>query len=324
MMRIDTMRPTSCAPSSRLGIAHPIALAACVALALAAAPPTPQGAPLVMVDVAVEGTDGKNVTGLTRDDFEILAGGATRPVESFAAGKEQPLSLVLLLDASVSLEFMVERKVLRTAVEQWFVSKLAPQDRVQVGSFAKQIAIGPPLAGNPRAVLAAVRAALDPPKADTFGPSPIWDAVDAAVAVLAQASGRRAVVLVTDGRASGNRQGPEESGARAIAAGVIVNVVGEDWEMTLRQDGKTGVIVRPGAALEWIANATGGLYVQDTATPTAPGPILGRLLDDLQERYTLGFAAAVRDGNAHPLDVHVKRPGLKVRTRRSYVAPAAQ
>ena len=120
------------------------------------------------------------------------------------------------------------------------------------------------------------------------------------MAVLEQASGRRAVVLVTDGRASGNRQGPEESGARAIAAGVIVSVVGEDWEMTLRQDGQTGVIVRPGAALEWIANATGGLYVQDNATPTAPGPILGRLLADLQERYTLGFAAPVRDGKPIP------------------------
>jgi len=322
MMRIGTTRSTSRTRWSRVRNARPIVLAGCVAFALAAAPPEPQHAPLVMVDVAVEGTGGNPVSGLTRDDFEIVAGGTARPVESFAAGKEQPLSLVLLLDVSVSLEYMVERKVLRTAVEQWFANRLAPQDRVHVGSFAKQISIGPSLAGNPRAILAAARTALDPPKADTFGPSPIWDALDAAVTVLAQANGRRAVVLVTDGRASGNRQGPEESGARAIAAGVAVSVVGEDWEMSLRQDGTTGVLVRPGAALEWIANATGGLYVQDTAIPTAPGPILGRLLADLQERYTLGFAPPTRDGKVHPLEVQVKRQGLKVRTRRSYVAPA--
>ena len=108
---------------------------------------------------------------------------------------------------------------------------------------------------------------------------------------------------------TGNRQGPEEPGARAIAAGVVVSVVGEDWEMTLRQDATTGVRVRPGVALEWIANATGGLYVHDGATPSAPGPILERLLADLHERYTLGFTAPVRDGKAHPLEVRVKRPG---------------
>ena len=92
--------------------------------------------------------------------------------------------------------------------------------------------------------------------------------------------------------------------------------------MTLRQDGTTGVRVRPGVALEWIANVTGGLYVQDVATPAAPGPILERLLDDLHERYTLGFTPTARDGIGHALDVRVKGPGLKVRTRRSYVAPA--
>ena len=319
MMSSDDARVTAHLRLSRPAIALAIALAAGVAGGLAAARPAPPRAPLVLVDVGVERADGSRVTGLTRDDFEIVADGAARPIESFAAGKEQPLSLVLLLDASISLEYMLERKTLRVAIEKWFVNRLAPQDRVQVGSFNRQIAIGPPIAGNPRALLAAVRTALDPRDQDAFGPSPIWDAVDAAVAALAQASGRRAVLLVTDGRATGNRQGPEESGARASAAAVTVNVLGEDWDMTLRQDSKTGVRVRPGVALEWIANATGGLYVQDK-TPADPGPILERLLADLHERYTLGFTAPARDGIAHTLNVLVKSPGLKVRTRRSYLA----
>jgi VWFA-related protein len=322
MMGSNDARLTPPVRVSLPGITRATALSACVVVVLAAARPAPPRAPLVMVDVAVEGTDGKRVTGLTRDDFEIVADSAARPVESFAAGREQPLSVVLLLDASISLEYMLERKALRSAIEKWFVDRLAPQDRVQVGSFNRQIAIGPPIVASPRALLAAVRTALDPRDQDAFGPSPIWDAVDSAVAALAQAGGRRAVLLVTDGRATGNRHGPEESGARASAAAVTVSVLGEDWEMTLRQDGKTGVVVRPGVALEWIANATGGVYVQDNATPAAPGPILERLLADLHERYTLGFTAPVHDGKAHPLEVRVKGPGLKVRTRRSYVAPA--
>ena len=268
------------------------------------------------------GPTAESVTGLTRDDFEIVAGGAARPVESFAAGKEQPLSLVLLLDVSVSMEFMVERKVLRGRHRE-VVRGSARAGGSRAGRLLREADRDRPAArrqpaGAPRRRPHGARSA----RRGYLGPSPIWDAVDAAVAALAQASGRRAVLLVTDGRATGNRPGPEESGARAIAAGVTVNVVGEDWEMTLRQDATTGVRVRPGVALEWIANATGGLYVQDSATPTAPGPILERLLGDLHERYTLGFTAPARDGSAHPLDVRVKRPGLNVRTRRSYVAPA--
>jgi Ca-activated chloride channel homolog len=319
MMSLSKARPLSRARQSWPGITRLMALATGLAIGLAAAARASQSAPLVRVDVAVVGTDGKPITGLTRDDFEIVAGGATRAVESFAAGKE-PLTLVLLFDVTVSLDTVVGRKVVRTAVEKWFVDRLAPEDRVHVGSFANQISIGPPLAGHPRTLIAAVRKALDPREADTFGRSPVWDAVDAAVATLARASGRRAVLLVTDGRATGNRQGPEEAGALAIAAGVIVSVVGEDWEMTLRQDGATGVRVRPGIALEWIAKATGGLYVQDTATPAAPGPIFERLLADLHERYTIGFTPAVRDGVARTLEVRVKRPGVTVRSRSSYVA----
>jgi len=281
--------------------------------------PLPQRAPVVLLDVAVEDADGHLVTGLTRDEFEIVTGGAVRPIESFAAGQERPLSLVLLFDVSASVE--ARRKVVKNGVEKWFVDRLAPQDRVHVGSFARQTSIGPALSGNPKALLSAVGKALDPREADTLGPSPIWDAIDLAVAALARAEGRRAVLLVTDGRGTGNRLSPEDATTHAAAEGVAVSVVGEDWEMTIRQDGNTGVRVRPGVALERIAIATGGLYLPDRGIPPAPGPIFERLLADLHGRYTLGFTPPVRDGKLHELDVRVRRPGLKLRARRWYAAP---
>jgi VWFA-related protein len=304
------------------GISGRVAVASALAFALAAAPAPPQRPPIVLLDVAVESAGGHVVTGLTRDDFEIVTGGDTRPIESFAAGKDQPLSLVLLFDVTSSMEAVVKRSVVRSGVEKWFVDRLAPQDRVQVGTFAKQISIAPPISGNPRALLGAVRKALDPREADTLGPSPIWDAVDNAVTALAHAPGRRAVLLVTDGRGTGNRLGPEDAGRRAAAEGVAVSVVGEDWEMTLRQDGRTGVRVMPGVALEWITSTTGGLYLRDRSNPAEPGQLLERLLADIHERYTLGFTPPMQDGKTHILDVRVNRPGLKLRSRRTFVAPA--
>ena len=113
---------------------------------------------------------------------------------------------------------------------------------------------------------------------------------------LKDAPGRRAIILMTDGRATGNRLDVEQAGARAAAAGVLVNVVGEDSEMLLRQEGNTGVRVRPGVALDFLANKTGGLYLPDSASPAAPGPVLEKVLADLHERYTMTFALPVRDG----------------------------
>jgi VWFA-related protein len=277
-------------------------------------------ASLQLIDIAVEAADGTPVTGLTAENFQLEVAGAPRPIESFATAR--PLSLVLLFDITTSVETMIKRGVLRDAFEKYFIKQLRPDDRVQVGSLGRTIKIGPPIAGNPRALLSAVQKALDPEDADTHGPSPMWDAIDAAVTALAPTTGRRAVILVSDGRATGNRLSPEDVGLRAVAAGVTVSVVGEDWEMTIRQNADTGVRVRPGAGLQWIAGTTGGLYVPDHATDPAPGTILERLLGELHDRYTLGFTPHVRDGKVHALNVRVNRPGLTLRARRTILAPA--
>ena len=209
------------------------------------------------------------------------------------------------------------------AVEQWFVTRLAPQDRVQVGSFAKQISIGPPLAGNPRALLAAVRKALDPREADTLGPSPNLGRGRRRRHGAGAASGRRAVVLVTDGR--GDRQPAGSGGSRrtrAVAAGVAVSVVGEDWEMTIRQDGtdRRPRAPRRGARVDCERDRRAVRCGIRRFLPT-PGPILERLLADLHARYTLGFTAPDRRRQ----DARSRRPrqppGVKLRSRGSYLAP---
>ncbi len=90
-------------------------------------------------------------------------------------------------------------------------------------------------------------------------------------------------------------------------------MVGLDWERTIRQDAETGVRVRPGVALEWIADATGGRYLRDQLIPAEPGPVLERLLADLHERYTLGFTPPVADGKMHDLE----RPRPQIRREAS-------
>ena len=306
-------------PSSSIVLG--MALTALIAGVLASTTTTARQAPLVLIDVGVEDPDGRTVSGLTRDDFEIRSGSGARPLEFFAAGKEQPLSLVVLVDVSLSMESRIKRSDIREEIERRFPMLLAPHDRVHVGAFARRISISPAFAGTSKEFLTAVRRTLDPRDEETLGPSRIWDAVDEAIKALAQSEGRRAVLLVTDGQATGNKDGPQDVAPRAVAAGVAVSVLGLDWERTIRQDAETGVRVRPGVALEWIAGATGGRYLRDQMVPAEPGPVLERLLADLHGRYTLGFTSPVADGKMHDLEVRVHKSGVRLRARRSYLAP---
>ena len=74
----------------------------------------------------------------------------------------------------------------------------------------------------------------------------------------------------------------------------------------------------PGLAL--VAQETGGGYMeirfgQDLAAAFA------QVADELHSQYLLGFAPLKRDGKVHDISVRVSDRSLKVRTRKSYVAP---
>ena len=45
-----------------------------------------------------------------------------------------------------------------------------------------------------------------------------------------------------------------------------------------------------------------------------------RIADEPHHQYLLGFVPAVFDGKRHEIEVRVKRPGIAVRSRKSYVA----
>ena len=45
-----------------------------------------------------------------------------------------------------------------------------------------------------------------------------------------------------------------------------------------------------------------------------------RVADELHRQYALGFEPTTLDDRVHRLDVKVKRPGVRVRARQSYVA----
>src|SRR5216110_1727433 len=111
--------------------------------ALVAAPPQPPvfrgTGDAVKVFVTVTGRDGRLVTTLTRDDFEVRDDGKPQPITLFD-NSPQPVRLIVMLDVSGSMEGNLP--LLRAASDQLF-ARLRPDDVARVGAFGHEITISP-------------------------------------------------------------------------------------------------------------------------------------------------------------------------------------
>lgn len=285
----------------------------------------------VGVDAIVLDANQAPVSGLTRDDFEVLVDGAAAAIETFAIAPPE-LAVVLLVDNTAS-QPLRRTEILNAIAVQWIPS-LIHGDRARLAVLANPVTLGPWLVPGRPADIAGVRALLDRSGAE---PSPIWDALDASMRALDDERGARAILLLSDGRATANRLGLEDVAARAVAAGVSIASISEGGEIVVPQGADPAARIRPDASLEWLAGETGGLFFEDGVarrttrargdpfayvrelmrTPNQPGLLLARAMSALRARYRLTIDAPA-DGRAHRLEVRVRRPGLTVRARRGF------
>lgn len=279
--------------------------------------------PVVVLDVIVTDANGAPVPGLTTADFDVVSDSRAQTI-SFVTSDPQPLSVVFLVDVSASATGLWRPNV--SSVVSALGGALRPGDRARLVGLAGSVTLGP-WAADSAALLPSVATVLTPSRDDQFGPSPIWDAVDSTLEALAAEPGRRTIMLLTDGLASGNVHGVDEVAAHAAAVGVPVNVIA-GWS------GVTGVA---GTLLKQLTTTSDGLAVaysggpvtvtlnRDsraiTGLPAMPlAPLVDKVLSDLRVCYRVGFIPDRADGTVRVVTVGVKRPGLKVRTRAQYVA----
>src|SRR4051794_11296719 len=148
----------------------------------------------VYIYATVQGRDGRLVPDLTRDDFEVLDEGRVRPITVFD-NTPQPITLALMFDMSNSMAKEYPR--IRAAASA-FVGALWPDDRARIGSFGREVAISPLLTSDKATLLRVVDEELWP-----GGATPLWYATATDMNALESESGRRVVLLFTDGDDSG-------------------------------------------------------------------------------------------------------------------------
>jgi Ca-activated chloride channel homolog len=302
---------------------------ACLIATLAAAAQQPVfrgGGDLVRVFVTVIDRDGRLVTTLTRDAFEVRDEGKPQPITQFD-NTPQPIRLIVMLDVSGSMEGNLP--LLRAAAVQLF-ARLQPQDAARVGAFGREVTISPAFTHD----AAELRAAL-PDSIAPDAPTPLWRALDDALGAFGDARAERPVILVfSDGKDTGPmsfRQRPVSQAEvidRARREDVMIYAIGMRSRPArgappgIGRGGLAAMMLAdmPDPGLARVAEETGGGYTeirfgQDLGTAFAA------VADELHSQYLLGYAPPKRDGRTHKIDVRVTQGGMKARARKDYVAP---
>jgi len=287
-----------------------IALAAAVFSTVATGRP-PSGSAQTQTSLVVGVTMAgslRPVLDLRAADFSATIDGRTAPVSSIAAGP-LTLSMVLLFDisASANFRFLEPPQDFTSEVDANLLSHLAPADRFAAGVFGDTVSISGFSTADRRRQLAAVRQGFKNTVIGRNGPSRIWDAVDSAVTALADQPGRRAIILVTDGQASGNRLGLaaviKHGQSADVAVCVIASGSGFMEPLPLQRS-----LLTPYDALIRLASETGGVRVADAVgdsfRPRHPERFFGELLDVLRNSYVLEVAAPA-SGGLHTVEVRV-------------------
>ena len=296
---------------------------------------------LVTVPVSVMDRNGKYIPNLQRRDFHVFDNGVEQRVAYFAT-VDQPFTVVLLIDTSGSTEFSMD-EIQNAAIS--FVNQLKDQDRVMVMSFDDQIRVLSEPTSNRDDLTRAIR------RTRNGGGTRLYDAVEVVLRQkLTAISGRKAVVLFTDGVDTTSRRASYSSTIRdAVESDGAVYSVAYNTANSLPINAgglprRGGIILNfpfPGSGgrgggpvmggpnpgdyrradeyLHEIAQESGGRFFRGD-TMVGLSSAFAQLADELRRQYSIGYyPPAGQSGQRRAIKVRVNQPDLVVKARESYV-----
>jgi VWFA-related protein len=264
------------------------------------------GTSIVPVLTTVLDGQGRLIPDLEREDFTILDNGRPQDVVFFQ-NDIQPFTVVVMMDFSFSMN--AHLKLLKAAAEQ-FILRMLPEDKGQVGAFSDKIMFSGSFTSDRDDLVDALE------DLQYGNPTRLYDAVDASIDMLDDATGRKVVLVFTDGDDTASRTGFGSVLDKARDKEVMVYAIGLQSEFF---NGQRMQRTRPDRALRRLADETGGGYFELRKTDEL-APTFTRVAQELHSLYALGFTPSTLDGKEHKLEVRVKPQGMSARARRTYIA----
>lgn len=266
--------------------------------------------PLITLYIGVHDREGHIVAGLERGDFQITEDGKEVEIVEFKAGSGVAISTVLTVDKSNSMSFEGKMEGAKAAA-QAFVDLMRAQDKAALVAFSSEVTILQPFTSDKAALREGI-AELYPEGCTVW-----YDAVYDSVELIARLTGRRSVILLSDGMdcredlflrmmGEGSEHTLEEAIARAREANIPVYAIGFG-ERATPVAGNEGF---DEVKLRRVADETGGKYYHAPDTETLKK--LYRLLsEEMQKEYVITYKSPrpTYDGTRRNIVVSVRRGG---------------
>ena len=256
--------------------------------------------------VVTKGPDSDRVIpNLKLNEFEIFDDGVRQEI-AFFGNENYPLDVIFLFDASQSITF--RQQFQREAVSAFLRNLIRPTDSAAVYWFSSKVHVEQDFTSSSGRLLAAID------RIPVGGATTLYSAVVNASHDMAGRSGRRAIVVLSDGRDTFSNVRLYDALKAAQMADVVIYAVNTSyaaWAVTPQR--------KANDPLEYLASQTGG-EVFYSATEQDIEKVLSRLSGRLRERYVLGFYPSVMgsEGRFRKLKVNVAKKDAYVMTRSGY------
>jgi VWFA-related protein len=299
---------------------------------------------MVSLPVVVSTREGRRITDLKKEDFQIFEDGVQQTIAGFAA-TDEPVDVALMLDTSGSTENELVR-IQNSAID--FVNQLHPDDEVSVLSFSDDVK----LQGDFTIDRDKNEYAIKKTRAGgcTVEYEAVWLALDD---VLKPIKERKALVLFTDGVDTCSRKASMNETlelAKETAATIYVVYYNTEGDMYTQRRGPTvGGYPMPGGGMPPMGRpyppvygpggmgGTHGEYMAARNYLNKLSEYSGGLLFDgmedlsgayasvakeLASQYSIGYYSTndKHDGKFRKVEVKVSKPGLAARTKKGYFA----
>ena len=266
---------------------------------------------LVPIPASVVDKRGNAIINLKLDDFELQVDGEMRPLSELTRS-ETSVRLAMLFDNSGSLD--PAREFEKQAAVRFFRKVMRARDEAAIYSIETDSYLAQPLT-NDVLRLEQTIAMFGKPEGGTS----LFDAIISAANYLRPYSGRRVIVIVSDGIETTSRHSDFDY--------MVQQVLADDCQIYVVQTGLyEGANLRALAAerrMEQLSGQTGGaVYLPKTTDQLDVA--FDQIAADLAQQYVLSYypGADQRDGQMHKLELRIKtRNDVRVRSRKVYYAP---
>ncbi len=259
----------------------------------------------VLLEASVQDRKGRFIIGLGAPNFELKENGVPQTPQ-VVRQEAVPATFALLVDRSQSMQRRMD--FVRNAAAR-LVGSLRPHDRVMVAPFSKELGAVTGPTDDHATILEAI-GAIRP----AGGTSILDSLVEVTKRLPGRDTGRRVVILVTDGYDENSQTSAADTLTAVKASGVTTYTIGIG--------GVAGISLQGERLMKRLAAETGG---QAFFPPreTDLNVVYDRLATDAQNRYLITYTPRNQkaDGSWRAVSLATTPESYVVRTRDGYQAP---